>query len=574
MPGFGGVGRGAVFGLHVGFGGATDGVGSYSRGGDSATTDRNHRSGQPLRSSSTFLQHGLQQNRLFSRSFNGWQQQQLFSQPQAFSQQAGLAQQAGFSQQAGLQQPQAFSQQAGLRSSRPASRSRRACAAGRLLAAGRLAAAGFAAAGLQQQAFSQQAGFSQQQQLLAAEHFLAAASLLAAGGLLQQAGFSQQAGLCSRPVPSSKPSPGRRSRTRSICLHSQGPSSREQVADGRVQQHFFSQQQPSRSRRAFAAGWFGAQHLLRVGNRRPGGLHAPQPPCSPTSCPWSSSRTPWLHRATLSRSAPNRILLFIEQPLLYNELGQLCLPHLQPQAGVSRSRVTPGWAGPPMGQNRLRRGSLARRREGGSTPAVRTVYCARAVEPFLGPINTRSGCLTRPRSVPTRHALFVKGQLPYRQPGKEALNVRKVFSAKALLLLRRKDFRAPKGSESLTAVRPPPLHPGNVFANRQTLRRLPTRLPHRGQAAALRKACARPVGGQVPASAPELALRPANRYGRTGHRADRRRSASNRASAASGCRPASRLSTNAKSVGYWSRQGVPTAGARAQLSLSCRNDAG
>jgi hypothetical protein len=77
-------------------------------------------------------------------------------------------------------------------------------------------------------------------------------------------------------------------------------------------------------------------------------LHSPQPPqFSPNMRSKSSKLNPWLHRATLTRSAPKIVLHFIEQQLLYSELRDL---------------------------------------EGGSFPAVHTVYCARAVEPFLGPI--------------------------------------------------------------------------------------------------------------------------------------------------------------------------------------------
>jgi hypothetical protein len=80
-------------------------------------------------------------------------------------------------------------------------------------------------------------------------------------------------------------------------------------------------------------------------------LHSPQPPqFSPSMRSRSSKLNPWLHRATLTRSAPKIVLPFIEQPLLFSEL----------------------WVG-----------------EGGSSPAVHTVYCARAVEPFLGPILIR-----------------------------------------------------------------------------------------------------------------------------------------------------------------------------------------
>jgi hypothetical protein len=130
----------------------------------------------------------------------------------------------------------------------------------------------------------------------------------------------------------------------------------------------------------------------------------PQPP------PRSSHPNPLLQRATLSRSAPNIHLLLIEQQLLYNELECLGIPIGRPQTGVPRLASPMAWAGPPLGKNRLKPGLGSRFRDSGLAPAVRTVYCARAVEPILGPISTRSGCLTRPRSVPPRHAPFLKGQ--------------------------------------------------------------------------------------------------------------------------------------------------------------------
>jgi hypothetical protein len=68
----------------------------------------------------------------------------------------------------------------------------------------------------------------------------------------------------------------------------------------------------------------GAQHFT-AGLQQAGAAQAsqaPQPPqFSPDSRPKSSPANPWLARAALTRSAPNTILPFIEQTLLYNELG-------------------------------------------------------------------------------------------------------------------------------------------------------------------------------------------------------------------------------------------------------------
>jgi hypothetical protein len=65
---------------------------------------------------------------------------------------------------------------------------------------------------------------------------------------------------------------------------------------------------------------------------------------------------PRLQRATLNSSAPNKILVLIEQQLLYNELLVL-----HPLAATSNAE-SPCWgsnpsrtAGSPMGQNRLKR---------------------------------------------------------------------------------------------------------------------------------------------------------------------------------------------------------------------------
>jgi hypothetical protein len=57
-------------------------------------------------------------------------------------------------------------------------------------------------------------------------------------------------------------------------------------------------------------GWHGA-----------GAAHGAQPPLSPDMLAIRSMLNPWLARITLTTSAPKTILPFIEQTLLYSELG-------------------------------------------------------------------------------------------------------------------------------------------------------------------------------------------------------------------------------------------------------------
>jgi hypothetical protein len=115
--------------------------------------------------------------------------------------------------------------------------------------------------------------------------------------------------------------------------------SRTGVARQQVLQQVFSQQafsQQAGAQQAFSQQ-AGAQHAF-TGQQGSGqhafsqqatlaqhALHSPQPPqlFIPKSRSKSSSPNPWLHRATLTRSAPKIVLLFIEQQLLYNELGML-----------------------------------------------------------------------------------------------------------------------------------------------------------------------------------------------------------------------------------------------------------
>jgi hypothetical protein len=86
----------------------------------------------------------------------------------------------------------------------------------------------------------------------------------------------------------------------------------------------------------------------------------------------------WLYRATLSKSAPKIVLLFIEQQLLYSELVKRGF------GTDDRKHPIAQGAGSPMGKNRLHTDFPIAFPKGGSACSVRTVYCARSVEPFLG----------------------------------------------------------------------------------------------------------------------------------------------------------------------------------------------
>jgi hypothetical protein len=81
-----------------------------------------------------------------------------------------------------------------------------------------------------------------------------------------------------------------------------------------------SRLQPT-SQAAWEQAGSGAQHLT-AGLQQAGAAQASQAPQPPQFSPAirfnSSPLNPWLARATLTRSAPNTILSFIEQTLLYN----------------------------------------------------------------------------------------------------------------------------------------------------------------------------------------------------------------------------------------------------------------
>lgn len=91
---------------------------------------------------------------------------------------------------------------------------------------------------------------------------------------------------------------------------------------GVIRQHFFAQPVSQAGSQALtgqqgsgAQAFTGSQALAQA-------LHSPQPPqfFSPIMRSSSSSPNDWEQRATLSKSAPKIVLLFIEQQLLYNEL--------------------------------------------------------------------------------------------------------------------------------------------------------------------------------------------------------------------------------------------------------------
>jgi hypothetical protein len=200
----------------------------------------------------------------------GGLQQATFSQQAIFSQQAtgagqAFAQQCGFGQ-AGAQQcgfsqqagtPQAFSQQRTLQ-----------C---------------FTRQGFSQRIFSQQAGFAQQ----------------AGSGQQQAFGASQHFG-AQQPCTSK---------------HSFMPAKMSRTGVGRHRLHLQAFSQQAFSQQAGCGQAFSQQATLAHA------LHSPQPPpLSPSMRSRSSKPNPWLHRATLTRSAPKIILLLIEQPLLFSEL--------------------------------------------------------------------------------------------------------------------------------------------------------------------------------------------------------------------------------------------------------------
>ena len=140
----------------------------------------------------------------------------------------------------------------------------------------------------------------------------------------------------SRPVPGSSPC-GLAAATGSHVQplpSNNSPMFPNRSRTGVGRQHFGTCRRPSRSRPA-AAGLLAAARLRQqAGSGQQAfahgwqqatlaqALHSPQPPqFSPSMRSRSSKPNPWLHKATLTRSAPKIVLLLIEQPLLYSELG-------------------------------------------------------------------------------------------------------------------------------------------------------------------------------------------------------------------------------------------------------------
>ncbi len=416
------------------------GLGGRSRGSPRGSRGRGRRSTQPhphpqpvsqqpvCSQQQTFLQQHLLQNSEFISSHNGRRQQHFLQHgsQQAFSQQAGLA-----------QQPQAFSQQAGLRSSRKPFRSKRAWRSSRKPFRSRRAWRSSRKPFRSRRAWrSSRKPFRSRRACAAAASLFAAgglgaaaASLFAAGGLgaaaATLAGTEMPQAAQQRPLAAAALAAGllaagglSAAAASLFAASGLGAAAASLFAAGRfrAQQAFAGPQVSQRQHCLHSNRSFNPQNKSRTGVTRQQLLsqqafshpHAsqPQPP------PRSSHPNPLLQRATLSRSAPTIHLLLIEQQLLYNELRCLGIP-----LGATTNRsahlvASPmAWAGSPLGKNRLKRGLGSRVRDSGLAPAVRTVYCARAVEPILGPIiSTRSGCLTRPRSVPPRHAPLLKGQ--------------------------------------------------------------------------------------------------------------------------------------------------------------------
>lgn len=189
--------------------------------------------------------------------------------------------------------------------------------------------------GWQQHFFSQpqpQAGFSQQVGLQQENN-----------GLQQQAGFSQQAGAGAQQAGAGAQQAGTGAAQQVGAAQPQPqphlwqsnrsfrPQNRSRTGVTCWQPHFDSQQVGAAAQQVGAGAaqqvgaGSGAQHFA-AGSQQP---HEPQPPhLRPSKFPPSSMANPWQQRATLNRSAPTNVLLFIEQSLLYNEPCGLGVPTL------------------------------------------------------------------------------------------------------------------------------------------------------------------------------------------------------------------------------------------------------
>ena len=291
------------------------------------------------------------------------------------------------------------------------------------------------------QAFSQQAGLHSKplqqrpsRSSLRTAHFAArrlrtaTASLLAAGGLrtataslltasrlrTAAASLPQQAGSGQQPLAASQHlvsqqqplasnisfTSANKSRTGSLgrqqsCSVSQQPQAFSQQAGFAQQAQAFAQQPQAFSQQAGSGQQAFGQAFSQQATLAQA-LHSPQPPpVQPNMRSKSSKPNPWLHRATLTRSAPIIVLPFIEQQLLYSELGW--------ETWVAYPQFIRCTAPGPSSQ------SLAR----------------------FHPIRLPDA----PSSVPPRHAQLLRVSPWYRPRRKWRLSERNVFPAKGLLLL-------------------------------------------------------------------------------------------------------------------------------------------
>ena len=90
--------------------------------------------------------------------------------------------------------------------------------------------------------------------------------------------------------------------------------------------------------------------------------------------------------------------------------------------------------------------------EGGSAPAVLTVYCARAAEPFLDsiiPIRLSDA----PLNVPPQHVFVHQGSSFVSAPSQTTLECTEVIFTKRFTALIAQTFPCTQGSESLSILR-------------------------------------------------------------------------------------------------------------------------
>jgi hypothetical protein len=107
----------------------------------------------------------------------------------------------------------------------------------------------------------------------------------------------------------------------------------------------------------------------------------------------------------------------------------------------------------------------------GRLSSIRTVYCARSVEPFLGSILTRSGCLTHPHRI--RGSLVCvkfSGSLTVSATRRIRLERTQGISRKEFTTPSAQRIRPAEGSETLTVVGP--ANPGNSLLNLSLTRKV------------------------------------------------------------------------------------------------------